>query len=92
MVHSMILQVWAYDHITIFRLASLPLDHIDEEPTWQWWATTHGPNFLDVDLEEWCVQLDLLDETQICQHPYRHALEWVKDPYELAWVQHPIYI
>jgi len=38
------------------------------------------------------VQLDLLDETQICWHPYRHAPKWVEDPYELAWVQHPIYI
>lgn len=92
MAHSMILQVWAYDHITISRLTSLPLDHTEEAPTWQWWVTTHGPNFLDVDLEEWRVQLDLLDETHICWHPYRHAPEWVEDPYELAWVQHPIYI
>ena len=28
--HSMILQVWVFDHITISRSTSLPLDHMDE--------------------------------------------------------------
>jgi len=84
--HSMILQVWAFDHITISRLASLSLYHIDEVPTWQWWATTHGPEFPDMDLEDWQVRLDLLDNSQLCWCPYKHALEWIEDPIKLAWV------
>jgi len=84
--HSMILQVWDFDHIAISRPASLPLDHTDEVSTWQWWATTHEPDFPDMDLEDWRVQLDLLDDSQICWHPYKHAPEWIEDPYELAWV------
>ena len=63
MAHSMILQVWAFDHIAIFRPASLPLDHMKEAPTWQWWATTHGPDFPDIDMEDWRVQLYLLDDS-----------------------------
>ena len=64
--HLMILQVWAFDHIAIYRPTSLPLDHTNEISTWQWWATTHGPDFLDMDLKDWRVWLDLLDDSQIC--------------------------
>ena len=32
--HSMILQVWAFNHIAISRLASLLLDHMEEALTW----------------------------------------------------------
>ena len=33
MAHSMLLQVWAYEHIGISRKASLPLDLPDDVPS-----------------------------------------------------------
>ena len=63
--HSMILQVWAYDHIIISRPMMIPLDQPDDVPTLQRWATTEGPSFPNVDLEGWRVRLDLLQESQI---------------------------
>lgn len=61
----MILQVWAYDHIIISRPTTLPLDQLDDVPTWQWWAMMEGPSLPNVDLEGWRVRFDLLQEAQI---------------------------
>ena len=49
--------------IGISRLTSLPLDLLDDVPSWQWWATTWGHDFLDIDLKGCHIQFELIKES-----------------------------